>query len=268
MTKFAHTTAQIAAWNLAGFKTISPTRLDNQVNGLSFLDAEVITLVEVKPFGHMQALIDGLKAKGCVYESAMLPQASDLNIGVLFKKGVKAKNPRFIDGSDLDDPAKRKALVVDMTIGKFDFTLIAVHLKSGRSARSQKIRDAQCKVIGEFITNLRNTHKREDVLLMGDFNMIPGEDVSNFHHLGGDDIMNFVSSWDLQARFSHILPKGRANLLDGFAISRTFATEYVRGTLQLFPMHWTMDMGRENFRTQVSDHLPFVASFRIDRDRD
>ena len=59
-----------------------------------------------------------------------------------------------------------------------------------------------------------------------------------------------------------------ANLLDGFAISRTFSTEYVRGTLQLFPMHWTMDMGREKFRTQVSDHLPFVASFRIDKDRD
>ncbi len=103
---------------------------------------------------------------------------------------------------------------------------------------------------------------------MGDFNMIPGQDVSNFHHLGGDDIMTFLSSWDLQARFSHILDAGRANLLDGFAITRTFTTEYIRGSLQLFPMHWTMDMGRAKFRTQVSDHLPFVASFRIDRSRD
>ena len=56
--------------------------------------------------------------------------------------------------------------------------------------------------------------------------MIPGEDVSNFHYLGGDDIMNFISSWDLQARFSHILSAGRANLLDGFAIARTYSTEY------------------------------------------
>ena len=31
-----------------------------------------------------------------------------------------------------------------------------------------------------------------------------------------------------------------------------------------FP-HWSMDMGRERFRERVSDHLPFVASFRIDR---
>ena len=266
--KFVHTTAKVAAWNLAGFNKISPGRLANQVEGLAFLDAEVITLVEVKPFKHMEALIKGLAAKGCVYESVMLPQTSDLNIGVLFKKGVKATNPRFIENSDLGDSKKRKALVVDIKIGKFDCILIAVHLKSGRNKPQQKIRDKQCKVIGQFITDLRDVQKREDILLMGDFNMIPGEDVSNFHHLGGDDIMNFLSSWDLQARFSHILPKGRANLLDGFAMTRTFATEYIRGTLQLFPMHWTMDMGREKFRKEVSDHLPFVASFRIDKSKD
>ena len=268
MSAFGQTTAKIAAWNLAGFNTISSERLKRQIEGLAILDAEVVTLVEVKPFEHIQALIDGLTAKGCEYESVMLPQASNLNIGVLFKKGIEATNPRFIDNSDLGDSSKRKALVVNMKIDKFDFILIGVHLKSGRGKTEQKIRDEQCKVIGKFITDLRDQQNREDILLMGDFNMIPGEDVSNFHHLGGDDIMNFLSSWDLQARFSHILPAGRANLLDGFAITRTFATEYIRGSLRLFPMHWTMNMGREKFRQEVSDHVPFVASFRIDHSRD
>jgi len=180
---------------------------------------------------------------------------------------VTAANARFIDGSDLGDSRRRKPLVVDMQIGRFDFMLIVVHLKSGRGTREQGIRDEQARVIGQFITDFREKG-REDVLLVGDFNMIPGQDVSNFHHLGGDDLIDFLSSWDLQARFSHILEAGRANLLDGFAISRTFSTEYIRGSLQLFPMHWTMDMGRERFRERVSDHLPFVASFRIDRSRD
>ena len=131
-----------------------------------------------------------------------------------------------------------------------------------------------------FVANLMQTHRVPALqelynfgphlgnFEVGDFNMIPGQDVSNFHHLGGDDLMDFVSSWDLQARFSHILSAGRANLLDGFAISRTFSTEYIRGSLRLFPMHWSMDLGRERFRETVSDHLPFVASFRIDRSRD
>lgn len=267
MTQFKHTTARIAAWNLAGFNNISPERRQNQIEGLAILDAEVVTLVEVKPFTYMQFLIDGLAQKGCTYKSVMLPQESDLNIGILFKQNIEAANPRFIENSDLGDPRKRKALVIDMKIGKFDFTLIAVHLKSGREGENQQIRDQQCQVIGDYITELRQ-ESREDILLMGDFNMIPGEDVSNFHHLGGDDLMNFLSSWDLQDRFSHILPAGRANLLDGFAISRTFSTEYIRGSLRLFPLHWTMDLGREKFRKEVSDHLPFVASFRIDRSRD
>jgi predicted extracellular nuclease len=72
-----------------------------------------------------------------------------------------------------------------------------VHLKSGRGTKEQKIRDDQAKVIGQFIKELREK-SREDILLLGDFNMIPGQDVSNFHHLGGDDLMNFLSSWDLQ----------------------------------------------------------------------
>ena len=265
MNVFSHTTAKIAAWNLAGFNKISDKKLENQITSLAILDAEVVTLVEVKPFAHMQRLIDGLAAKGCVYHSVMLQQESDLNIGVLFKEGVIAGDPEFIPDSDLGDSGKRKAFSVNMKIGKFDFLLIGVHLKSGRGAPEQAIRDDQCKVIGDFITNFR-ANSREDIVLAGDFNMIPGQDVSNFHHLGGDDLMDFLSSWDLQDRYSHILEKGRANLLDGFAITRTFSGEYIRGSLRLFPMHWTMDMGREKFREEVSDHLPFVASFKIDRD--
>ncbi len=267
MSNFGHTTAKVAAWNLAGFGGISAEQLEHQVEGLALLDAEVVVLVEINPLSALETLRQGLEDKGVIYETSITPQANDLHIGVLFKRGVTAENARLMDGSDLGDTARRKAFVVDMKIGRFDFVLIAVHLKSGRGAAEQQIRDDQAKVIGQFIKE-RRAQSREDILLLGDFNMIPGQDVSNFHHLGGDDLMDFVSSWDLQARFSHILEAGRANLLDGFAISRTFSTEYIRGSLRVFPMHWSMDMGRERFRETVSDHLPFVASFRIDRDRD
>ena len=53
VSKFGHTTAKIAAWNLAGFNPISDEKLEKQVEGLAILDAEVVTLVEVKPFAHM-----------------------------------------------------------------------------------------------------------------------------------------------------------------------------------------------------------------------
>ena len=267
MTNFSRTTANVAAWNLAGFGGIPAARLKRQVEGLALLDAEVVALVEINPISALETLKQGLEKKGVFYKSSIIPQANALHLGVLFKRGVTATNPRLMDGSDLGDSDFRKAFVVDIKIGRFDFVLIVVHLKSGRGAAEQKIRDEQAKVIGQFIKARRDV-SREDILLVGDFNMIPGQDVSNFHNLGGNDLMDFVSSWDLQASYSHILSVGRANLLDGFAISRTYSTEYIRGSLRLFQMHWSMDVGRERFRRTVSDHLPFVASFRIDRSRD
>jgi len=266
MNIFERTTSNIAAWNLEGYGGIPDERLARQVEGIAMLDAEVLALVEISPLSAMDKIVECLACLGVHYDSVMLPQQSDLNIGVIYKKGVEASNPRFIEGSDLNNPSFRKAFVVDMKVGRFDFILICVHLKSGRALREQKIRDQQAKVISAYIDQTR-AGGFEDIILTGDFNMIPGQDISNFHFLGGDDVMDFLSSWDLQDRFSHILPKGRANLLDGFAITRTFSQEYIRGSLRLFPMHWTMDIGREEYKNTVSDHLPFVASFRIDKDK-
>jgi len=267
MNSFQRSTANIAAWNLEGFDGIPDERIEKQIQGLSMLDAEVVALVEINPIEVLDKIKAGLLKNGLTYHSSLIEQSGKLHIGVLYKDGVVASNPRLIEGSDLGDPDKRKAFVLDLKIGKFDFTIIVVHLKSGRSLPNQKIRDEQAKIIFSFIEECR-TNGHEDIILTGDFNMIPGQDISNFHFLGGDDVIDFLSSWDLQERFSHILEKGRANLLDGYAITRTFSKEYVRGSLRLFPMHWSMDIGRESYKDEVSDHLPFVATFRIDRDRD
>lgn len=267
MNTFQRSTANIAAWNLEGFNGIPEKRIEKQIQGLSMLDAEVVALVEINPIEALDKIKAGLLKRGLTYHSSLGEQSGKLHLGVLYKDGVVASNPRLIEGSDLGDSNKRKAFVLDLKVGKFDFTIIVVHLKAGRSLSNQKIRDKQAKVIFSFIQELRSGG-REDIILTGDFNMIPGQDISNFHFLGGDDVMDFLSSWDLQERFSHILEKGRANLLDGYAITRTFSKEYVRGSLRLFPMHWSMDIGREAYKDEVSDHLPFVATFRIDRDRD
>ena len=238
----------------------------NQAEGLALLDAEFVTLVEVSPVSYIETLVGKLAEYGVEYDYTILPQQSgNIHIGFLHKPGIEVTNPRFIPGSEGAYQGGRQAFAVDVKVGKLKAIVIGVHLKSGRDRDEQKIRDSQCKVIGEYIAEVHRTPgtMRRAIFLMGDFNMIPGQDVSNFHYLGGDDTMDFVSSWDLQDRFSHILEKGRANLLDGFAVSRNYSTDYIKGSLRLFPMHWTMDMGREKFRKNVSDHLPFVASFRI-----
>ncbi|MEO9650594.1 MAG: GMP synthase [Roseobacter sp.] len=274
MVEFNHSIIRAAVWNLAGFSlpgkpvgiSARSKKAENQAEGLALLDAELVTLVEIAPANYIETLVSKLAAYGVHYNYTMLPQPTgNIHIGFLHKPGIDVSNPRFIDGSEGAYSNGRRALAVDIKVAKLKATVIGVHLKSGRDKPEQKMRDSQCQAIGNYITTLQATPgtKRRAVFLMGDFNMIPGQDVSNFHHLGGDDVMDFVSSWDLQDRFSHILEKGRANLLDGFAVSRKYSTDYIKGSLRLFPMHWTMDMGREAFRKEVSDHLPFVASFKL-----
>ncbi len=266
MVTFKHSLARVAVWNLAGFGGVPADRMRQQALGLALLDAELVTLVEVNPLSLIHDLAAELQHYGLTYQAAILQQPnSSLNIGFLHKDGVDVSNVQFVPGSQGDYANGRMAVRADVEIGRLRAVLIGVHLKSGRDGPDQSLRDSQCKAIGTYLTDLRNTSpfKTRTLLLMGDFNMIPGQDVSNFHHLGGEDLMDFVSCWDLQDRFSHILDAGRANLLDGFAVSRTFSRDYVRGSLRLFPMHWTLDMGREKFKDTVSDHLPFVASFRV-----
>lgn len=275
MSTFKHSVARVAVWNLAGNNIFRPQegiRADsekaaNQAEGLALLDAELVCLVEVSPLDYIETLATRLKDDYDVdYDTTILKQPKgNIHIGFMHKPGVEVSNPRFIEGSNGTYDNGRLAVAADVQIGKFKAVLIGVHLKSGRDASNQKARDSQGKAIADWIKAFRETpgQSHRTVLLVGDFNMIPGQDVSNFHHLGGDDMMDFVSCWDLQDRFSHILEAGRANLLDGFAVSRTWSTDYVRGSLRLFPMHWTLDMGREKFKDEVSDHLPFVASFRI-----
>ena len=268
MITFAHTTAKIAAWNLSGRYPIPKKRREEQVEALALLDADVVALVEINPKSVLETFKKGLRHKGVEYYSTCVKQENDLNIGALYKKGITPRNPRLLEGSDLGCDRHRKAFVVDLKVGQFKFTLIIVHLKSSRGRAEQQIRDRQAKVIRDFIMDLRKESPTRCILLVGDFNMIPGQDVSNFHHLGGSDVMDFISSWDLQDRYSHISDGGRANLLDGFAISRTYSTEYIRGSLRVAPIHWAMGreergISLEKFRKEVSDHLPFVASFRI-----
>jgi endonuclease/exonuclease/phosphatase family metal-dependent hydrolase len=266
-----------AVWNLAandrfgggagdGIQPADP-QAARQALGLAHLDADLVTLVEVFPLSHIERLRDLLAEKNLSYDVTILPQPdSHLNIGFLHKPWFTVENPRFIPGSQGSSRGGRQAFAIDVIAGKrLKAVVIGVHLKSGRDRENQEKRDTQCKVIGNWITNLREVpgYKRRPIILMGDFNMIPGQDVSNFHHLGAGDEMNFVSSWDLQDRWSHILKSGRANLLDGFAVSGPPSARYVQGSLRLFPMHWAMKMGRAKFRDEVSDHLPFIASFRV-----
>ena len=98
--------------------------------------------------------------------------------------------------------------------------------------------------------------------------MIPGEDQSNFTAMNPSGFLKFVSSEDLAGEFTYISGGNPGNLLDGYAISSVGTTEYVQGSLRIFPMHRAFGMTLVQYSNEVSDHLPVVARFRIGEDDD
>lgn len=268
---FPGTTAEVVAWNFAGFTPIPPARQEQIVRALEDLDAEVIAAVEVNPDNVLHDVAAALTERGSCHNSMILPQTAGQNIGVIFKCGVEVNNARLVPNSDDGNSALRKAFAANVRVGGFDFLLIVLHLKAGRTSADRAIRDRQVDHIAAFIAaETGNTASERDVLVVGDYNMIPGEDAATFQRLNPSGFLRFVSSTDLVGQSSHLpaaTPCG-GNLLDGFAISAVHTGEYLEATLRIYPAQLEPRLSLCEFRGVVSDHLPLTARFRVVEDDD
>lgn len=262
-------TATVAAWNVLGMPNNIPTSRAKRIAvGASYLDPEVILLTEVRPHSIAKKIAEELNTFGASYKVKMPAQSSTLGIAILHKEGVTVSGEKLIAGSDLGQPGNfRKALTANVKIGQFDFILIGVHLKSGRSTSSRDSRTEQTKVIADFIETATQGVEK-DVLVVGDYNMIPPDsnsdrDEENFDAMSPGGFLQFISSEDLAGQGSHISGSRMGNLLDGYAISFAHTNEYIDGSLRIFPLNRAMRMFLSDFKRNVSDHLPLVARFDI-----
>ena len=263
---FPATTANVAAWNLGGFNPIARDKAETFASVITYLDPEALVLVEVNPDFIVAEIVAELNQIGICYKREILDQTASQNISILYKPGVKLSNPRLIPGSDNNNPHLRKAFACDMKIGEFDFILIGVHMKAGRNNSERTVRDSQAQAIANFIQNA-SAGPEKDMLIVGDYNMIPGQDQSNFDNMNPNDFLDFVSD-NLADQFSRISNSGPGNLLDGYAISRQHTSEYITRSIRIIQMHDVLGLSLINYRNTVSDHLPLDAAFRITEDDD
>lgn len=273
-------TARIAAWNIAGFETIQSPKRERLARALSKLRPHIVLLTEVNPDSVASEIANNMSG----YQSLILPQPANQNIAIIFKDSVSVANPRFIIGSDDGNQFLRLALAADIKIGSFDFLLIGVHMKASRPENlsdpddPHNVRNRQAAAIAEFIRN-ETAGPQKDVLLVGDYNMIPGEDNRNFRTMspdsGANEFLRYISTEALAGQVSHIsgCQNGRAkgNLLDGFAISKKFTKEYIEASLIIIkPNDAIFTTGApltcSKYKTSFSDHLPLFARFRTGSD--
>jgi len=266
MPAFNSTTVNIAGWNLSGFTAISRDKAATFAEAINYIDPEILVLTEVNPDFIASEIVAELNQMDICYQRIILDQTANQNISILYKCGVEVANPTLIDGSDDNNSHLRKALAAEVKVGEFDFILIALHLKAGRSNADRQIRDRQNSAIASYIGNA-TAGAEKDVLIIGDYNMITGDDQSNFNSMNPNNFLNFISD-SLANQFSHISTSGPGNLLDGYAISRVHTTEYINRSIRIVPMYSILNMALLQYRNTVSDHLVIEANFRISRDDD
>lgn len=266
--------AKIVGWNIFGVTAIPKKRIKNIAETIRRINPDIIVLTEVNPNDVPQQIVEEL---GSEYQAPVIltqKETTVQNIAFLFKTTVSVSNPILVEGTDLsEEPRSRKALSANVKIGNFDFILIGVHLKSSRDVKSRSQRSRQARAIADFISNEVSENER-DILVVGDYNMIPPsdndqEDYLNFVAMSPTNYLRFISSDFLIGQTSHIRKCNPldGNLLDGFAISRVYTTEYVAGSTRIlsFP-----ELGRScaSFLSNVSDHRPLISEFRINNDDD
>ncbi|HKY30325.1 MAG TPA: endonuclease/exonuclease/phosphatase family protein [Pyrinomonadaceae bacterium] len=260
--------ALIVGWNIAGVEAIPDERVAEITEVIRRLNPDLIVLSEVNPNDVPERIVEAL---GNDYQPpVILPQKPEVvqNIALIFKNGVTVTGARLIDGTDLqEEPRSRRALTANVRIGNFDFILIAVHLKSERIPSARAKRTRQCTAIANFIAQATAGNEK-DVLVVGDYNMIPpndddAHDQVNFVAMSPTNFLRFVSTDFLLGQTSHISRCNplRGNLLDGFAISRTFTGEFIPGSTRLITFN-QLGTNCSEFEDNVSDHRPIASRFR------
>lgn len=264
--------ARIAAWNLGGLYAISESKLKKQAEGIAKFKPDLLLLSEVNPISAITDLARFLTDDyNLNYSSLIIDQVqTELDIGVLVGERVRVNGEvGLVKGSHLNG-SKRDAIFIDARIGAFDFRLIGVHLKSNRNSTNRRTRVRQCQVIARFIEDFKRASDESDVLLVGDYNMIPGSDDSAFKALARAGL-RFVSTEklcsDQGCTGTHINSSGVGNLLDGYAITGNDTQEY-QDDLERVNLPQMMNLTVKQFRDQVTDHFPLMATFNTDQDDD
>lgn len=271
---------RVAAWNVQGVQFVGSGvqpvfKSTLLAEAIKLIRPDVIALSEVNSEAEVRRIIRRLGDDGLMYRYTMLAHSQPVSqkIAILFRQGIDVSNQRLVPDSNGGSASLRKALAAQFKSADFDFLLVAVHHKAGRGRAERSTRTRQNLAIRTFIEQRVQTTGEQDVLVVGDYNMIPVQDQANFDALSpaAGGLLRFVSTEEFAlpgGRFqtSHIAscPQGEpaGSLLDGYAVARAGTQrEYVADSAEILPLHELLGVTCSDYKARFSDHLPLVARF-------
>ena len=255
---------KLAAWNIRILSDNSRDDAELQKIAQTLIDYDFIAITELRDENILKRLQRILSESGAEYGYLISEpvgregSSHKERYAFLYYKGlvsVVTDGKLYPDAADGEDDFVRDPYWATFRAGKFDFSVIAVHVVWGDSVADRR---AEVMELAEVYAYVQKANGAEDdVLLVGDFNREPDDTVAYSNLM----VLPSMTHLFRLPQKSHIRD---SSLYDNIFFQTDYVTEYLgRSGIDKFD---ETDFGNDDKAANlaVSDHRPVWAVFRID----
>lgn len=255
---------KLAAWNIRILSDYSRDDAELQKIAQTLIDYDFIAITELRDEKVLKRLQRILSESGAEYGYLISDPVGREGsphrerYAFLYYKGrvsVVKGGKHYPDAADGEDDFVRDPYWATFRAGKFDFSVIAVHVVWGDSVAGRRAEVMELAEVYRYVQEANGAE--DDVLLVGDFNREP-DDTMAYGNLMALPSMTYLFRLPQK---SHIVD---SSLYDNIFFQKDYVTEYLgRSGIDKFD---ETDFGNDDKAANlaVSDHRPVWAVFRID----
>ena len=255
---------KLAAWNIRNLSDSSRTDADLHKIAKTLIDYDFIAISELRDEKVLKRLQRILSESGAEYGYQISEPVGQTGSphkerdAFLYYKGlvsVVTDGELYPDAADGTDDFVRDPYWATFRAGKFDFSVIAVHVVWGDAIAGRQAEIMGLADVYQYVQKANGAE--DDVLLVGDFNREPS-DTHAYRNLMA--LPSMIHLFRLPQK-SHIRD---SSLYDNIFFQTDYVTEYLgRSGIDKFDETDFKDNDAEA-SLAVSDHRPVWARFRID----
>ena len=257
---------KFASWNIRILSDKSRDDAELRMIAKTLIDYDFISIVELRDEKVLQRTQKILGEMGKNYEydiSAAVGRGVKERVAFLYDSAfieVVQAGELYPDEADGTDDFIRDPYYATFRAGKFDFSVIAVHIIWGSRVGDRRDEIMALAPVYAHVQKENGPHE-DDILLVGDFN----RDTGDLKAFGALMAMPSMTSLFHLPQKSHIKD---SSLYDNILFQTDYVTEYT-GTAGIDKFDET-DFGNNDKAANdaVSDHRPVWATFRINTDDD
>ncbi len=221
---------------------------------------DIIAVQEVENEAAVNKIIANLEG----YKACMSNKSGKQNVGIIYKDHINITSthdymPLTMNGRS------RPGYVVSASVGKNQFDIMVVHLKSTSRydstdelrLASREMRAAQAELISNWADSMMSIEKRNELVIMGDFNDYPARK-------NNATLTPIIYNPNLVFLTAEVKSCKQSNLyaIDHIVVSTTTCKRFVQGSVFVYDFNVSLP---DTDAEKVSDHCPISVQLKLNK---